>query len=531
MKKNTATVVIIIILIIAFIKCVALYSDIDVQKIYNKITERKTFNLLSNPDNNTIDEELMEFAKKNNIKLNIIHADDLEAIDMIEADPDEFDALWLSNSTWIYMLDGVTTLNSKSININPVVFGIKKSKAEELGFVNKEVKNKDIVNAIKDGKLKYVMSSVTKTNTGLIAYLGFLNALSGSPEILTSEMLQSKKLEQDLTSLFSGVQRVSGTDDFLKEMFLNSNDYEAVIATESSLIEINKQLENSKKEPLYLIYPVDGVALNDSPFAYIDSGQEKIDQFNKLQSFLLSKEVQSKLEHLGKRTWYGGVKTDADSSSFKKSWGIDTSKYLIPLKYPSKDVMQDAIALYIDVFRKPSATVFCLDYSGSMYGRGESELEDAMRYILDYDSAKEDKIQFSKKDKIFVIPFSTNVFETKTASDGRNTASLIADIEALSPTGSTNLYGCAQKALYELRNVSNNYTKTIILMTDGAANVGTFSDLYSTYANGERIPIYSIMFGSASSSQLEDISKLTNAKVFDGRYNLLEAFKEVRSYN
>ena len=508
-----------------------LSGNIDLSRVVTKITERKTFNLLSNPDNSTIDDELMAFAKKNNIKLNIIHADDLEAIDMIETNKEEYDALWLSNSTWIYMLDGVTTLNSKSININPVVFGIKKSKAEELGFVNKEVKNKDIVNAIKEGKLNYVMSSVTKTNTGLIAYLGFLNALSGSPEILTSEMLKSKKLEQDLTALFSGVQRVSGTDDFLQEMFLNSDEYEAVIATESSLISINKQLEYTNKEPLYLIYPVDGVALNDSPFAYIDSGQEKLEQFNKLQSFLLSKETQSKLESLGKRTWYGGVKANADSSVFKKSWGIDTSKYLIPLKYPSKSVMEDAIALYIDVFRKPSATVFCLDYSGSMYGNGEEQLESAMNYILDYDTAKEDRIQFSEKDKIFVIPFSSNVFDTLTPVNGRDTSNLISSINDMSPNGSTNLYGCAEKALYELRNVNDNYTKTIILMTDGAANVGSFGYLRSTYIAGERIPIYSIMFGSANSSQLNDISQMSNGKVFDGRYNLLEAFKEVRSYN
>lgn len=39
------------------------------------------------------------------------------------------------------------------------------------------------------------------------------------------------------------------------------------------------------------------------------------------------------------------------------------------------------------------------------------------------------------------------------------------------------------------------------------------------------------MFGSASASQLDDIAKLSNAKVFDGRTNLLEAFKKVRSYN
>ena len=45
------------------------------------------------------------------------------------------------------------------------------------------------------------------------------------------------------------------------------------------------------------------------------------------------------------------------------------------------------------------------------------------------------------------------------------------------------------------------------------------------------IPVYSITFGYASEYQLEEIAELTNAKVFDGRTDLLRAFKEVRGYN
>ena len=500
--------------------------------ILNIKNDDKYFRILSNDDNIDFDSELYSFASKNKIKLMIEHADDLEAIDMLESNPGGYDAVWLSNSTWLYMLNGVTMLNSKSLNINPIVFGIKKSKAQELGFVDKEVYNRDLVNAIKDKKLKYVMSSVTKTNTGLTAYLGFLNSLAGSPEILTEEMIRSKKVEEDLKSLFSGVERVSGTDDFLKEMFLNSNDYEAVIATESSLISINKQLVASNKEPLYLIYPVDGVSINDSPFAYIDNKQDKLETFNKIQAFLLSSESQDKLEKIGKRTWYGGIKANADANSFKKDWGIDTTKYLMPLKYPSKSVMDEAINLYIDVFRKPSATAFCLDYSGSMYGNGEEELEDAMDYILDYEKAKEEKIQFSEKDKIIVIPFGSSNKGTY-ESDGRSTSYLISTIRDFNPTGGTNIYGCAQSAIELLNKYDKNeYTKTVVLMTDGESNVGSIYDFRRFYGNnGNGIPVYSIMFGSARKGELEDIASTTNAKVFDGRKDLVGAFKEVRSYN
>ena len=39
------------------------------------------------------------------------------------------------------------------------------------------------------------------------------------------------------------------------------------------------------------------------------------------------------------------------------------------------------------------------------------------------------------------------------------------------------------------------------------------------------------MFGGADESQLKDIASLTNAKVFDGKTDLVRAFKEVRGYN
>ena len=68
-------------------------------------------------------------------------------------------------------------------------------------------------------------------------------------------------------------------------------------------------------------------------------------------------------------------------------------------------------------------------------------------------------------------------------------------------------------------------------MTDGESNVGTFENLKNYYVISEKIPIYSIMFGSSSERELLEIANLTNAKVFDGRRNLIAAFKEVRSYN
>lgn len=490
----------------------------------------KDFVILSTYENKDMEDKIVKYGKDNGIDIEFKYAEDLDAVSMINQG-EAFDAIWSSNSTWLYQVDKASITNSKSISINPVVLAVKESKAKELGLVNKDITNKDIVELIKNKKIKYVMSSVVRTNSGASAYLNFLNSLAGSPEVLTSEMLKNQKLKNDMITFFSGVERVSGTDTFLEDMFLKSDDYEAVIAAETSLIRINQKLVSKNKEPLYLLYPTDGVAIGDSPFAYVDRNQEKKDYFEKIQNYLLSDKMQKELSEAGRRTWYGGISSDTDKKVFNPEWGIDTTKYLNAQKYPSKDIIKEAQALYVDEFRKPGYTVFLLDYSGSMSGSGIEELKEAMSYILDYDEASKDLIQFGRKDKIYVIPFNSGVITTWYTDNGRNTANLYNNIALKYPNGGTNIYEASIKGLELLDKVGDNYTKTIILMTDGQSQPGINSLRSTYYELKSKTPIYSITFGDADTTQLNEIASLTNAKVFDGKTDLLKAFKEVRSFN
>ena len=492
----------------------------------------KDLNILSSYENADLEEDIIRYAKSKKISVNFKYMGDLEIVDELNNNSKAYDAVWISNSMWLYMLNNTyLTSENKSISISPVVFGVKKSKAKELNLMNDDVSLNDILNLITQKKLKYVMSSVTKTNTGATAYLGFVNALAGNPEILSVKHLENEKLIKNLTNLFSGVERVSGDENYLKEMFISNDEYEAVIADEASLININNLLKEKNKEELYFIYPTDGVAINDSTLGFISNDETKKDKFLTIQNYLLSDEGQEMLQKLGRRTWYGGVNSNADKTIFNPEWGIDTSKYLNVTKFPSKEVMTKAINLYIESLRKPTHVVFCLDYSGSMYGSGIDELVEAMDYILDYDKASEDKLQFSKYDKVTVIPFSSKVIDVWSA-DGQDTDLLRDKIKQEQVGGSTALYDAIIKGLEVLDNESDDYTKTIIAMTDGAVNIGTFNNLKKAYLDiNKSIPVYSITFGSAREKQLNQISQFTNAKVFDGKTNLLNAFKEVRSYN
>ena len=491
----------------------------------------KTFKIISSSENQDLEPIVQKYANTKGYNVDFEYAGTLEIMQKLN-NGEKYDAVWVSNSIWLYMLDSSVKISeSKYTSINPVIFAISKSKANELGFINKTIYTKDLVSAISEGKLKFSMSNPTTTNSGASAYLGMVATLAGNPEVLKADDLQNEELKAQIKTLFSGLERSSGSEEFLEELFLNGN-YEAVITYESSIININKQLIEQGKEPLYAIYPVDGVSISDSPFAYIDNGNdEKKEIFKDIQAYILSSEGQKLLQEKGRRTWYGGVSENVDKTTFNPDWGIDTSNYISPVKYPATAVIKQALNLYQTELRKPVHVAFCLDYSGSMYGKGNAQLISAMEYILT-EKAAEDFIQFSEKDKIDIIPFAGEVGEVKSATNG-NIEELLSYIKEIEPNGATALYPATIEALTVLENEDSEiYNTSIVLMTDGQANVGKFIELQNKYFGlNYKTPIYSITFGSASEKELNQIADMSNAKVFDGKTDLVKAFKEVRGYN
>ena len=517
-----------------FISCMSSMLEGEDNPNKKYVYDSTALNIISSSENKVLDNEIKNFARKKGIKLNITYEDTLDIIAKLNKG-EKYDAVWSANSIWNYKLGkNVSLSESKSMSINPVIFGIKKSKAQELGFVGRDIKTKDILDAIKAGKLKFSMSNPNSTNSGAVAYLGILSTLAGNPDVMTLEMLNKESLKNDMIAFFTGLERTSGDEDYLEELFING-DYEAVISYESSIININKKLEDKGSEPLYALYPVDGVSISDSIFALVNNKDEdKKEDFLLIQNYFLSGDGQKILSDLGRRTWYGGTTDQVDKKVFNPDWGIDTTKMISPLKYPSDAVIDRALQLYQEELRKPIHVIFCLDYSGSMYGEGYKELVNAMEYILTYENASKDSIQFTEKDKIDIIPFASNANDVWSTNDGSNTKSLLDNIKKRSPGGATALYTATIKALDLLvKEDGNKYNRSIILMTDGDPNESkTFSSLTQRYKELEtKIPIFSITFGEATEYYLDDIAELSNAKVFDGKTDLVEAFKEVREYN
>lgn len=530
-KKKSHLIIYIVVAIVAYSLINSLIADLRPDDdIDNYEYDKNTFSIISSSDNKDIGESIAKYADKKGYKISVTYLDTLEVVDTLNSGK-KYDAVLVSNSLWLRMLDSnvVKTSSLRSTSISPIIFGIKKSKAESLGFVNKDVYTKDILDKINSGELSFSMGNPMTTNSGVSAYLEILSNLAGNPEVLKSEHLKSQALKNQLKEFFKGIKRTSGDEDFLETSFING-DYDAAFTSESSIIKINKQLEKDGKETLYAIYPVDGVAISDIPFVYIDNKSEyKKDVFESIQEFLLSGDGQKQLLESGRRTWYGGTTNNAPKDVFNSKWGINTTKYITPIKYPSIAVINEALALYQSELRKPVHVVFCLDYSGSMYGSGMEELVNAMEYVL---TGNDISVSFSEHDKIDVVPFGSYVLDTWSTTSGLTNEDLLNKIKNKDLDGATALYAAASKGLELLNKENDDYVSSIILMTDGMANVGYFSDLQNYYKKVNKdIPIYSITFGNADDSQLKEIAELTNGKVFNGRNGLVQAFKKVRGYN
>ena len=490
--------------------------------------------ILSGSENQELETIIQECSEATGVEIQMEYKGSVDIMRELENGAPDYDAVWPASSIWVSMGDtGHLIKHSQSISMTPVVFGIRESLAEKLGFVGEKVSVNDILTAIRDGEMSFCMTSATQSNSGASAYIGFLYALLGKQEGLTAEDLQKPDLQADIRELLSGVERSSGSSDWLKDMFLEG-DYDAMVNYECLIIDANQQLEEEGKEPLYVVYPYDGLSIADSPLGYVDHGdEEKEEAFLAVQEYLLSDKAQAEIEATGRRINAGGVSKE-NQDVFNSDWGIDTERILSPIQMPEAAVLTEALNVYQTSFKKPSLNIYCLDFSGSMSGTGEEQLKEAMAQILLQENARKNFLQANAGEVNEVVFFDDTILDVQAAAGDSDEAlaelnQKVADFQI---AGGTDIYRAAAEALeiasgYDL----TNYTPAIILMTDGRSNYNysNFEEVWNRYE--EDIPIFSITFGDADPSQLEELAKISGGRVFDGTKDLTAAFRSVKGYN
>ncbi len=449
------------------------------------------------------------------------------------------DAVWPASSLWVELYDiSHRVQDLKSVAQSPVILGVRMGKARELGWVGRSVTMYDVLKAVADKRLTFLMTSATQSNSGASAYLAMLASAFGQAGRLDPRALDDAAAKAKVKTLLSGVARSSGSSGWLGELYVKSAEagapYDAMWNYEFVLKETNDALAKAGREKLYAVYPAEGSAYADAPLGFVerrDPGSGTRDRrafFAALQAYMLSSPVQAKVAAEGRRTGLGA----ATPAAPEPDWNFDPRRTVASIALPEPPVIARALSLYQETLRRPSLTALCLDFSGSMEGKGEGQLKAAMRTLLTPAEAARSLIQWTPADRIIVIPFDS---EPRDVAEGDGSAAsqaqLLQAVDGQSAGGGTDMYACARKAYAAMEPyAAKGYLPALVMMTDGRSE-GSRGFEADWRAQGRAVPVFGVTFGSAEKGQLDRMAEATSGRVFEGGSDLTQAFRSARGYN
>ena len=161
MKRNAALSAMLLIFIGMMIALLVLTESKKVKEYVNEVEtengigssyDERSLKIISSTENKDLEPIILEYANRHDMQITIDYAGTLEMMDILNGGAD-YDAVWASNSIWLYMLeDTVKLTETKSTSINPIIFAVKDSKATELNFKGRDIYTHEIVSAIQNGQ-------------------------------------------------------------------------------------------------------------------------------------------------------------------------------------------------------------------------------------------------------------------------------------------------------------------------------------------------------------------------------------------
>ncbi len=514
--------------------------------------QSKPFRIIAGSGNKDFEDILKKWGNDHNVDIQITYKGSLDIMGLLKDGSIDYDAIWDADSLWTSMGDVHHLIKDReSIMRSPVVFGVKRSIAEKLGWIGKEVSIQEILAAAESEKLRVWMTSATQSNSGASAYFGFLYAFAQPKDVLTSENLRDPEVRAKMQRLLATIDRTSDSSGTLRDLCEKEYDRcDAMFNYESHIIKLDQKLVQSNRAPLYIIYPTPGLGIADFPFSYVDRNRPEMEKtFLELQKYLLSDDVQKVLAARGRRVGLGGTAGIANPAVFNPNFGVDLTRGVSALRMPDTPVIWEALDLYQTALRKSSFTVYLLDFSGSMgqaTGNGDGttgaqQLKNAMSTLLDQQAASKYLLQGSPDDVTRVLAFDDTIINenelnnwTVEGNDPVALKTLLSRVQNQSVRNRTNIYLPVARALEFMKAKGiGNRLPAIILMTDGQSNTGDISEVKDAIAitGLENVPVFGITFGDADPKQLQDLANLTGGQVFDGTKDLLTAFRKAKGNN
>ncbi|GAA1443556.1 VWA domain-containing protein [Nocardiopsis tropica] len=481
---------------------------------------------------------LEEVSERTGVTVELDYTGTLDGLARVAGgDTDGYDAVWFGSNRYLHLDgDGRTAVHTETpVMVSPVVLGVTESRADELGWTGgAEVTWADVSRAVAEEGLTYGMTHPGASNSGFSALIGVASALADTGSALESRDVE--RVRPELEEFFGGQEVTAGSSGWLSEAFerraREGRPVDGLINYESVLLSLNAS--GALEEPLALVHPADGAVTADYPLTLLaDPSEDAVSAYGRLVEDLLSGSTQ---QRIADDTWRRPVSPDAVLRA--------QAPPLVELPFPAhRQVVDDLVADYVGVLRRPARTVYVLDVSGSMEGERIRELQSALVALTGADggSLARRTQAFQEREEITLLPFATEPGEPRTFVMEPGSADAVAadvaeEVRSLEADGETATYDALREAYALLEGGSGDHLTSVVLMTDGEVNLGSDLEDFRLSLEGlspeaAAAPVFTVLFGDSDESEMSSVAEVTGGRVFDAREQDLEQiFREIRGY-
>ncbi|MCE7010850.1 substrate-binding domain-containing protein [Kibdelosporangium philippinense] len=436
---------------------------------------------------------LADLKRDTGVELVLDYRGTVAASSELAKGPSGFDLAWLSTNRFL-RLRGAQPLLSESTMMSPLVLGVKKSKAGQLG---EQPSWADIADRAALGELTFGMSDPRVSGDGMAALIGVATAAAGTGAAVRQEDVRCDRIQGFLAG------RAFDAPDVIEEYERRQDNVDAVVAHESAILSLSGRL----REPLEVVYPRDGIVLSDYPLMLLN--QEKRAHYDRVVEWLRSPAAQ---QAIMARTSRRPI-DPALPRNEKLDTPIGNALY-----FPGRQEVLDTLLAAYDRAGTGRQVIFVLDYSKSMAGGRIAGLREAFAALNGFD-------RFYVGETVTIIRFAGQVLEERSFTvSGKRELDALQAVVASDDMGSYTAIWSALDHAY--RKAGDN--ASIVLMTDGENNAGT-SLAEFLKVKRVRVPTFAIRFGEADLGELSQVSAATGGRVVDATAkSLLEAVREIR---
>jgi Ca-activated chloride channel family protein len=488
--------------------------------------------ILAGSELKELEPDIKQAAHAVGLQVEVSYSGTLDMVDRINAG-EPFDAILPPNGAYPVLALTHKPLAREKLFYSRVALGVKTSKARALGWDQRVPTWIDIVQAVKEGKFVYGMTNPTSSNTGMSALFAVASSIAKKTEDLSADEVDREKLK----TFLAGQKLTAGSSGWLAEAYVRGEaQLDGLVNYEAVLLRLNEQ--PGLREPLTVIYPQDGVISADYPLMLLS--ETKRPAYERLVAALRSEAFQA-----GPVARMYLRPSNPSAPRAAKLPGDAVAE----LSFPNRlEVIDAVLGAYQSELRRPATSIYLLDVSGSMRGTRIAQVKNALEILTGAgaNSVTSRFVRFQRRERVILVPFSNVpaeparfVFEDA-KSEADSYQSLRNYASALQAHGDTAIYSALDTAYvlaHEELALDPDRVVTVVLLTDGENNRGlTYEDFLRRFDGAQTntsqiVRTFPILFGEASSSELDEIARLTGGRAFDGRQaNLANVFKEIRGY-